>query len=87
MVSMRNFFLVGVLVAGALAVGVQVGAQSALPNRGQLVVPDQQIVLAGADVGFLVERLQGDTPVGRLVVRVKGEWVEPLTSAKIRPAK
>ena len=34
-------------------------------------------VLAGPDVGFRVEGIRGGkTPVGTIVVRVNGEWVE-----------
>ena len=33
-------------------------------------------VMTGADVGFRVEGLRGDTPVGTLVIKVNGEWVE-----------
>ena len=34
-------------------------------------------VMTGADIGFRVEGIRGgNTPVGTLVVRVNGEWVE-----------
>ena len=33
-------------------------------------------VIAGENVGFRVEGLRGSTPVGRIVVMVKGRWVE-----------
>ena len=33
-------------------------------------------VMTGADIGFRVEGLRGDVPVGRLVVRVNERWVE-----------
>ena len=34
-------------------------------------------VMTGADVGFRVEGIRGgNTPVGALVVKVNGEWVE-----------
>jgi hypothetical protein len=46
------------------------------------VVPDTKpTVIAGNDIGFRVERYRGKTPVGTLVVRVNGEWLEP----KIEP--
>ena len=37
-------------------------------------------IISGGDVGFRVERWEGDTPVGRWVVRSKGQWVEPRTT-------
>jgi hypothetical protein len=35
------------------------------------------MVLSGSDIGFRVEAMKGTTPVGRLVVRMNGQWVEP----------
>ena len=32
-------------------------------------------VMTGEDLGFQVEGLRGDTPVGRIVVKVNGRWV------------
>ena len=37
------------------------------------------VVLSGADVGFRVEGKVGNTPAGTLVIRVNGEWIEPVT--------
>jgi hypothetical protein len=34
------------------------------------------VVLAGSDIGFRVESRRGNTPIGKLVVRVDGQWVE-----------
>jgi hypothetical protein len=33
-------------------------------------------VIVGADLGFRVEGHRGTTPVGRLVVRIDGQWIE-----------
>jgi hypothetical protein len=47
-------------------------------SRAQTAVVPQPVippvVLAGPDVGFQMTGLKGGTPVGQLVVRVKGEW-------------
>ena len=44
-------------------------------------------VMTGSDLGFRVEGLRGDTPVGRLVVLVNGRWVnaETLLSSPSTP--
>jgi len=34
-------------------------------------------IISGADLGFRVEGHHGKVPVGRLVIRVDGRWVEP----------
>jgi hypothetical protein len=36
----------------------------------------EQKVISGNDLGFRVERQERGTPIGRLVVRVNGQWVE-----------
>jgi hypothetical protein len=37
---------------------------------------DSPVVLSGPDVGFRVEARRGTTPVGRLMVRIDGQWRE-----------
>jgi hypothetical protein len=41
-----------------------------------LVEPVTPTVMTGGDVGFRVEGLRGGTPVGTLVVKVNGQWVD-----------
>ena len=52
-----------------LGVAVWTGAQPAVAER-----PVPPVVFAGPDVGFRMTGVKDDTPVGQLVVRVKGEW-------------
>ena len=40
------------------------------------VQPVTPTVVSGPDVGFRIEGMRGGTPVGRLVVRMNGRWVE-----------
>jgi hypothetical protein len=68
---------VGVLLAVCtFGAGVAWGASQAVQT--QKVPPT---VLSGADIGFRVEGRKGDAPVGTLVVRVNGQWVEAQFSA------
>lgn len=53
-----------------VAATVWVTAQAVAVNK---VTPK---VMTGSDVGFRVEGIRGNTPVGTLVVKVNGEWVE-----------
>jgi hypothetical protein len=46
-------------------------------------VPDPS-VLSGGDIGFRVEYFEGRKPVGTLVVRVNGVWIEPKTAPEIQ---
>ena len=38
-----------------------------------LVAP---IVISGSDLGFRIESKEGNVPVGKLVVRINGVWVD-----------
>jgi hypothetical protein len=55
-----------VVVASAWAAAQAIGAQKV----------DPPMVVSGPDVGFRVEAWRGSTPVGQLVVRIDGQWVE-----------
>jgi hypothetical protein len=78
---LRSFILISALVV-ALLVGIGVVAGQVLPER---VAPR---VISGSDLGFRVEGIRGGkVPVGTLVVRINGEWVEAdtLTAFEVRP--
>lgn len=64
-------FKTALLVLVALCVGVGVGFTQVTAVRP--VVPS---VTSGPDVGFRIEGYKGSKPVGRLVVKVDGQWVE-----------
>ena len=61
-----------VSLALALALGAALLAQAPPPVR-----PGDVDVLSGGDIGFRVDYFQGRQPVGTLVVKVNGQWVEP----------
>ena len=68
---------VGSLVAAAAIAAAQARMTTPLP---------EPIVLSGADLGFRVEGRQGGTPVGQIVVRFEGKWVEPAYRGGLAPA-
>jgi hypothetical protein len=61
-----------VLLAATCFAMIGVGAVGVAQVIPQPVTPT---VLSGPDVGFRVEGMRGDTPVGTLVVKVNGRWV------------
>jgi hypothetical protein len=69
-VTLAVVFALGLFGSGAMA-----GAQL----RGVTPIPEPR-VLSGDDIGFRVEGRQGDSLVGRFVVKVNGQWVEPKVS-------
>ena len=68
--SRSQAIIVVALVLGALWVGARV-----LNGQGVLTL-EQPTVVAGPDVGFRIERVERGIPVGKLVVRVDGKWVD-----------
>lgn len=48
--------------------------------RGDVLTLTQPVVLAGPDVGFRLVRMNGEIPVGQIVVRINGAWVAVDTS-------
>ena len=63
--------LVVLWAASIVAAGAWAQAPVAPPPS-----PQAPTVISGNDLGFRVDRRKGDTPVGTLVARVNGQWVE-----------
>ena len=64
--------VLAVAVAWASAQGTQPPGRTG-PTPMDLVAPT---VISGSDLGFRIEGNKGSRPVGRLVVRIEGRWVE-----------
>ena len=63
-VTLAGFWLVSLLVVANAQVFEQ-------PR----ILPEPR-VLSGPDVGFRVEAQHGTLPIGKLVIRVDGKWIE-----------
>ena len=61
-------------VSSLVAVSLWGSAQS------RHVIPESPVVRSGSDLGFHVEGRQGSARVGRLVVRIDGQWVEAVAA-------
>ena len=70
-ISGRHLALVSAFIAGLAAGTIAVYGQGAVAPT-----PFPRRVLSGADLGFRVEGMRRDTPVGTLVIKVDGIWVE-----------
>ena len=54
-----------------------VGLLGAVGAWASAQTPQQApMVISGNDLGFQIESQRGGTPIGKLVVRVDGKWVE-----------
>lgn len=77
------------LVAVAALASVLTSAQAPPPTLG---LPAAEItegtpILSGNDIGFRVERTRDGVPIGTLVVRIDGRWVEAGTSVRVTLAR
>ena len=87
---MRRWTSVGVIaVAAIVGCGIWAHAQQVLPNNPRLTPPavpqPPATIISGADIGFRVDSVAPDgTPVGRIVVHQKGQWVEVTLAGSAR---
>ena len=51
------------------------------------VSPKPPVIITGSDLGFRVDHLEGDVPVGELVVQQNGEWVPVRFAAALKRMK
>jgi hypothetical protein len=82
--SMRQTFrllIVFLILGAAFAAGRWTHAQAPTTPPAQSQTPT---VISGSDIGFRVDRQKGNTPVGTLVVRINGQWVEPEFAMGVR---
>ena len=63
------------IVALGLILAVVVGAAGGYALGLQSAQPGTPTLFSGVDVGFRMEGRKGNTPVGRLVVRIDAQWV------------
>ena len=78
-VKLRHLVILGGFVT-ALMLGAAWGRAQAIPQ-----VETGHIVVSGSDIGFRIVGRRGATPVGRLVIRQNGEWIEVEAPQVVRP--
>jgi hypothetical protein len=70
--------LVAVMILGAtFAFGRWTHAQAQQLGLDGSLLLETPTMISGSDIGFRVDRQRDGVPVGALVVRVNGQWVEP----------
>ncbi len=63
--TLALLWALSLIVAGAIAASAQ-----------SFFLTENQQVVSGANVGFRIERTQDGIPVGHVVIRVNGRWVD-----------
>jgi hypothetical protein len=82
---MRTWISAGVVSAALFGASIWARAQVQVPNGPR--VPGQTpstTIISGGDIGFRVDGVEADGPVGRWVIKVDGKWVEPKVSGGVR---
>lgn len=69
--SLKQALIATAWVVSLLATNSWTNAQT---QRWTLL--SEPVVVAGDDVGFRIEWMNGRTPTGKIVVRLGGQWVE-----------
>jgi hypothetical protein len=78
------------LVAVAAIASALTSAQAGPPPALGLPVPEiteGTTIVSGSDIGFRIERTRDGVPIGTLVVRIDGRWVEAGTAVRLAPAR
>ncbi len=71
------------------AISVSAQGRGAAPSAAaeqRMFLTETPTVVSGADIGFRIERTQNGIPIGRLVVRVDGRWVDTGSPVTAVPA-
>jgi len=74
------------LVAVAAIASALTSAQAGPPRNLGLPVPEiteGTTIVSGSDIGFRIERTRDGVPIGTLVVRIDGRWVEAGTTVRL----
>jgi hypothetical protein len=73
----RHWKLAILWALSLLAVGaISSSAQAQRLGLPYSFITESPTVVSGNDVGFRIERTQDGIPIGRIVVRVDGRWVD-----------
>ena len=68
-----------------LALGIGFGGFAAGAwARDQATQSETPTIVSGPDLGFRIDKRRGNTPVGALVVRINGQWVEVESAVGLR---
>ena len=74
--SARAAIILGVLWCASLV------AVASAREQSVQVVPLEPKIISGGDIGFRIDSMQGNVPIGTFVIRLNGKWVEPRSTMK-----
>ena len=77
----RNWKLAIIWAFSLIAVSAISSSAQTLPTFLHM---ENETVVSGNDIGFRIERTQDGIPVGKVVVRVDGRWVDTASPTIVR---
>ena len=85
----RHWRLVMAWVLSLVGTGVLTAAAQAprAPLGPEAMITEAPKIISGPDVGFRVERTQNGIPLGKIVVRIDGRWVDTGANTTVVPAR
>ena len=73
-------WVLSLIVTGVLTASAQ-GPRP--PLGGEVMVTEAPKIVSGPDIGFRIERTQNGIPLGKVVVRIDGRWVDTIVMEKL----
>ena len=82
---MTRYWKLAVVWALSLMVVGMASSRAQVPSpeermRRESLLLEGPVIVSGNDVGFRIERTKDGIPVGKVVVRIDGKWVEAVSS-------
>ena len=74
------------VVVGEIAFSAQVQPRRGASGLPPSVITESPTIVSGADIGFRIERTRDGIPIGKVVVRVDGRWIDTeIAASSIQP--
>jgi hypothetical protein len=75
------------LVVGGISFSAQAQpGRGAPPGLPPSVITESPTIVSGPDIGFRIERTRDGIPIGKVVVRVDGRWIDTeMAASSVQP--
>lgn len=74
---------ISLIVVGVVSSSAQ-GRRPGSTAGDNLLITDIPVVVSGNDIGFRIERTRDGIPIGKVVIRLNGTWMDTNTIASPR---
>lgn len=74
--KLAALWALSLVVVGAVSSSAQVSRRPGSTLADLPIITNDSVVISGNDVGFRIERTVDGIPIGKVVIRVDGRWVD-----------